>query len=170
MKHQRLALSSRTYLWNPLCILAAAAVVQVEAYAGGQPTPPMPCSVPPQIAAVSFFEFIESPNGQENLRRDGPKVLSRTLMQSSSQTDIIDVLRSARQQYSFDKYEVPLSRRLAGEPQVLSQGQPGWNPRAQFSFRILALSARGSIEQRVSLVCEDSVWKVASFSYGPAGR
>jgi hypothetical protein len=168
MKRQRLALSSRNYLRNALCILAAAAVVQVEAYAGGQPKPPLPCSVPPQIAAVSFFEFIEAPNGEENLRRDGPRVLSRTLMQTSSQRDIIGVLQSARQQYSFDKYEVPLSRRLAGEPQMLRQGQPGWNPRAQFSFRILALSSRGSVEQRVSLVCEDSVWKVVSFSYGPA--
>jgi len=152
-----------------LLVVAVMMVSQTPARAG-YPSPPLPCSVPPQVAAVSFFEFVESPNGEENIRRDGTKVLSRQLTQSASPNDIINIVRSARQLYSFDKYEVPLSRRLAGEPQLVNQGQEGFNPRAQFSVRVRALSARGQVEQRVSLACEDSVWKVVSFSYGAAGR
>lgn len=168
MRQPRFGLSFRAVAWHTVLLMAATAATQMQAFAG--PTPPLPCSVPPQVAAVSFFEFVESPNGEEKLRRLGTKVLSQRLTRTTSQQAIIEVVRSARQQYSFDKHEVPLSKRLAGEPQLLNPRQEGFNSRAEVSVRILALSSRGSVEQRVSLACEESVWKVVSFSYGPAGK
>jgi hypothetical protein len=140
-----------------------------SAYAG-TPTPPVSCNVPPQVAAVSFFEFIESPRGEENLRKAGEAVLSRRLLQTSTPSEVFGLVRAAKEQYSFDRFEVPLSARLAGEPQMLDRGQHGWNSRADVSVQIHAVSSRGRVEQRVSLACEDAVWKTVSFSYGPPGK
>lgn len=146
-------------------------LVPLLAVAFSQPaaadSPPLPCSAAPQAAAVSFFEFIEAPGGEDRLVQTSARILSATLRQTTPPGDIARTIKSIKAQYGLDRKEVPLSRRLDGYPKVLAPGQPGFNPRAQQSVRILALSSRGKVEQRVALTCEDSVWKIVSFAYGP---
>jgi hypothetical protein len=151
---------SRTLIQFLSAVLAAPALA-------GVPDPPVPCSYPPQVAAISFFEFVESPGSEERLRDQSRKILSKELLATSPLPQVVETLASAKRQYALDKRSLPLSGRLAGEPQLLTQGKPGWNPRAQVSVRIQAFSSRGRVEQRVALNCEDTTWKVVSFSYGP---
>jgi hypothetical protein len=120
-----------------------------------------------ETAAVSFFEYVESPLGLDSLPSKGRQIFSASIIEAGSLDSAIQTIKTARATYGIDKLRDPLSDRLIGAPKELASGQAGFNPRAQKSIRILALSERGKVEQRVAFSCENGVWKVVSLSYGP---
>lgn len=127
------------------------------------PNLPLPCTVEPQVVAVSFFELIESRDGEPRLADLREQVLSRQLL--TSFRDVQFLIRRTKDEYDIDQHEAPLTSRLVGSPQIVDPV----NPEADVSVKLLALNARGKVEQRVSLTCESQLWKVVSFSYGRPG-
>ena len=125
------------------------------------------CSTPPQDAAVNIFEYLENPDfefGSEEVYRT---IFSKRLLSSSSNATVNSAIRSARRTYQNNRAETPLSHRLAAPPMLISPNDRAFNQRAEVTIKILSLSARGKIEQRMSLTCESGLWRVDSFSYGP---
>jgi len=139
--------------------LSLVMVLASVSYAG-LPQPPFSCSAPPQEAALAFFEFIETPGSESGVQKMAHQIFSASLLSRESTDGVVKFVASTKRTYGFDKFDRPLSQRLAGEPQVSSVSD-------EVSIRILALSPRGKVEQRVSFRCEDRLWKVLSFSYGP---
>lgn len=125
------------------------------------------CFVPPQHAAVQIFEYLEDPDFQINSEDAYRAVFSSRLLSSSSNSSVNSALRSARSTYQSGRNETPLSRRLAAPPVLLTRDSSSFNQRGEVTVRILSLSSRGRIEQRMSLTCESGLWKAESFSYGP---
>ena len=125
------------------------------------------CVVSPQQAAVQIFEYIEDPEFQFDSEDVYRTIFSRKLLLSSSSTSVNSTIRSSRNIYQGARNETPLSRRLAAPPVLITRDEESSNKRGEATVRILSLSARGKIEQRMSITCESGLWKAESFSYGP---
>lgn len=125
------------------------------------------CSVPPQRAAVQIFEYLEDPDFQFDSEEVHRAIFSKRLLSSSSNSSVNSAIRSARITYQGDRNETPLSRRLAAPPVLFTRDSSSFNQRGEATVRILSLSSRGKIEQRMSITCESGLWKAESFSYGP---
>jgi hypothetical protein len=145
-----------------LAMLLLMVAMMSSASAGG-----VRCSTSPQQAAVEIFEYLESPDfefGSEEVYR---AIFSRRLLSVSSNAAINSAIRSARGTYQDNRAETSLSHRLVAPPMLIRPDDGGFNQRAEVTVKILSLSARGKIEQRMSLTCESGFWRVDSFSYGP---
>ena len=125
------------------------------------------CSVPPQQAAVRIFEYLEDPDFEFDSEEVYRAIFSKRLLSSSSNSSVNYAIRSARTTYQGDRNETPLSRRLAAPPVLFTRNNSSFNQRGEATVRILSLSTRGKIEQRMSITCESGLWKAESFSYGP---
>lgn len=119
------------------------------------------CSMPDK-KAVSFFELIESPKGELFLEREAKAVFSRTFLEHQDPGEVANLVKSAKRTYGLDGSERPLSLRLAAKPATIFEKGAD-----RVEVQILAHTARGKIDQRVSLVCEKGAWRVTSLSYGP---
>ncbi len=128
------------------------------------PPPPLQCSSQPEMAAIAFFEFVESHDG-EALRGSARELLARSLQLSLE--EVLKTVANAKAQYKLDRYDAPLSDRLTDAPRRLARGNPGWDPEAQETVRLVASTSRGRIEQHASLTCEGGMWRVVSFAYVP---
>ena len=135
-------------------------VVAGAANAGG-----VSCSERPEVAVVRLFEYVESPppNSDQFVR----SLFSERLLRSSSGASVAGVIDSARSTYQIGKQNEPLSGRLLGEPRQLPSSSGSFNPRGQATVRLLALSGRGKVEQRMSISCQEGLWRIESLSYGP---
>lgn len=132
------------------------------------PRPPLSCNYPPDIAAISFFEFFETPGTEKLIFSESSILFSRRIIESNSLRSVIDLIREVQYTYSLNNSEIPLSSRLLDRPRLIDTSQRGFNKSVDASsIMVLALSSRGKIEQRISMVCESGSWKVDSLSYGP---
>jgi hypothetical protein len=131
---------------------------------------PVQCTTPPEQASVRLFEYIEDPKVDISSRSSQEAVFSRRLLTTSSPAAIEGALRNARTTYQGNQSDTPLSRRLVAPPVLVPKEDSSWNTRADATVRVLSLSARGKIEQRMAVSCQSGEWKVESFSYGPQSQ
>ena len=148
-------------IYAALCTLVIS--IPTSAFTGGF----VPCGVDPREAAVQLFEFIENPSLEFNSDAIYRQVFSRRLLQSSSQSAVNSVIKQARSTYLGAGSETPLSRRLVAPPTLVQSDEPSFNPRGGATVRLLSLTSRGKIEQRMAVTCEEDFWKIESLSYGP---
>ena len=148
-------------IYVALCVTAIS--IPMNALAGTF----LPCRIDPREAAVHLFEFIEDPSLE--LDSDGAyrQVFSRQLLQYSSKLALNSVIKQARSTYLGAGSETPLSRRLVTQPSLVQSDEPSFNPRGGATVRLLSLTSRGKIEQRMAVTCEEDSWKILSLSYGP---
>ena len=150
---------------NSALFVAIAFTIHSPARGGGPES--VGCSTPPEQAAVRLFEYIEDPNLQVGSPQAYEAIFSKRLLASSSTSAVDSAIKSARSTYQDNRTETPLSRRLAAPPALIPKEDKSFNARGDATVRILSLSARGKIEQRMAVSCEIGDWKVQSFSYGP---
>lgn len=125
------------------------------------------CSTPREVAAVQLFEYIEDPRFNFDSREEYQNLFSVRLLKGSSSSTVTSLLREARSTYQDNRSETPLSRRLLAPPSIIEQRGSSPRNEGETTVRVLTLSSRGKIEQRMSITCEDGLWKVDSLSYGP---
>lgn len=127
------------------------------------------CSVRAEDAAVRLFEYIENPGFEFDSPEVYRSVFSKRLLGSNSNSTLNSVLKAARSTYQDQGggSATPLSGRLLSPPTSIPPPEPSFNQNASKTIRIPTLSTRGMIEQRMSLSCEDGLWKIDSLSYGP---
>lgn len=133
---------------------------------GGDPAR-FDCSMAPEQASVRLFEYLEDPNFKLSSDQEYSAIFSKKLLSSSSAMSVNAAIRAARSTYQDNRTETPLSQRLAAPPALVSRQDSSFNPRGEATIRILSLSTRGKIEQRMSITCEAGQWKIESLSYGP---
>src|ERR1700741_1736200 len=75
--------------------MALGCASQIHAADSGRSIP-IPCFSSPPEAAISFFEFIESPQGFEQLQVRARDVFSRTFMERQSLSEVGALLDSAK--------------------------------------------------------------------------
>ena len=146
-------------------VALAAVLIHTSSQSGGPE--PVSCTLPPEPAAVRLFENIEDPTLEIGSLQAYEVIFSRRLLASSTIRAVDSAIQTSRNTYQDNRSEAPLSRRLAAPPILVSKDDKSFNIRGDVTVRILSLSTRGKIEQRISISCEGSNWKVQSFSYGP---
>jgi hypothetical protein len=131
---------------------------------------PLNCKSKPNDAAVAFFSLVESPGGEDAIRSEASTLFSKRLLAQESPDTIADFVNLTKKSFEINTEERPLSDRLTVYPES-APIQSGDNQYSRdVAVKLVALSPRGKLDQRVTLTCEEGVWKVVGFSYGPPGR
>ena len=150
--------SQELFAWGAILYLGSAQVVHALG---------VDCGTPPEMAAVKLFEIIEDPRIDLDRGNVHTSVFSDKLLSRSSNESVNIILRSARSTYQDNRTGSPLSDRLLSPP-TLVQGLSKESPIGRdATVRVLSLSTRGKIEQRMAITCERGMWKIEGLSYGP---
>jgi hypothetical protein len=141
----------------------AAALLSYNPAARAQSNTFAKCTEPPEQYVVHFFERLERMDFL-NLNNDFyPTFFSSRFKQRSSPQAVLQTMNNTRERFGLRMVNAPFSKRTIGLPQVNRKiGQP------DVEVTYLAVSGRGKILQRATIICEGGYWRADGFAYEPS--
>lgn len=162
-------------------ILAAALAVQAWAQSTDFERKNHPCSTPPQVFAMDLFEALESTEKQDVQRAIYEKGFGRAFQANFPFPVFSGELQSVKERLGVGPVRGrPLEARMLVSPYITAprdagqsaqrkrMPQQGFDKSRPFDVVMITSSGYGKIEQRVTVGCEDGVWKAFGVWYNPA--